>query len=62
MIIFMEIAGNGFLRLITRMAGVLDVAVDLGHSPEYNHRFWKDFRRAVKKANPEAVDLSGALW
>lgn len=26
----------------------LDVAADLGHSPEYNHRFWKMFRKAVK--------------
>ena len=22
----------------------LDVAADLGHSPEFNHKFWKDFR------------------
>lgn len=36
----------------------LDVAADLGHSPEYNHKFWQDFRRAVKKANPEAVILA----
>lgn len=33
----------------------LDVAADLGHSPEFNHKFWKDFRKAVKEANPEAV-------
>ncbi len=33
----------------------LDVAADLGHSPEMNHRFWKDFRTAVKSANPDAV-------
>jgi len=36
----------------------LDVAADLGHSPEYNHNFWKDFRRAVKEANPEAIILA----
>ena len=36
----------------------LDVAADLGHSPELNHRFWKDFRKAVKEANPEAVILA----
>jgi alpha-glucosidase len=36
----------------------LDVAADLGHSPEYNHRFWKRFRREVKKANPEAIILA----
>ena len=36
----------------------LDVAADLGHSPEMNHRFWRDFRKAVKTANPEAVILA----
>ena len=36
----------------------LDVAADLGFSPEMNHRFWKDFRRVVKEANPEAVILA----
>ncbi len=36
----------------------LDVAADLGHSPEYNHRFWKRFRDEVKKANPEAIILA----
>ncbi len=36
----------------------LDVAADLGHSPEYNHMFWKEFRRAVKNANPNAVVLA----
>ncbi len=36
----------------------LDVAADLGHSPEYNHRFWKKFRRIVKKANPDALILA----
>lgn len=33
----------------------LDVAADLGHSNEYNHEFWKKFRRTVKNANPEAI-------
>ncbi len=33
----------------------LDVAADLGHSVEYNHQFWRDFRKAVKEANPDAV-------
>jgi alpha-glucosidase len=32
----------------------LDVAADLGHSPEYNHKFWKMFRSRVRSANPEA--------
>lgn len=36
----------------------LDVAADLGHSPEYNHYFWKEFRRVVKQANPEAIILA----
>ena len=33
----------------------LDVAADLGHSPEFNHQFWKKFRAEVKRANPEAL-------
>jgi len=36
----------------------LDVAADLGYSKEMNHRFWKDFRQAVKEANPEAIILA----
>ncbi len=36
----------------------LDVAADLGHSPEYNHKFWKMFRAAVKEANPKAIVLA----
>lgn len=36
----------------------LDVAADLGHSTEYNHKFWKLFRTRVKKANPNALILS----
>ena len=36
----------------------LDVAADLGHSPEFNHQFWKDFRKAVRDANPEAIVLA----
>lgn len=36
----------------------LDVAADLGHSPEYNHYFWQEFRRAVREANPEAIVLA----
>ena len=31
---------------------------DLGHSQEYNHQFWKKFRKAVKEANPEALILA----
>ncbi len=36
----------------------LDVAADLGHSPQYNHNFWKKFRKAVKEANPKAIILA----
>ena len=36
----------------------LDVAADLGRSNEYNHDFWKKFRRAVKDANPSALILA----
>lgn len=36
----------------------LDVAADLGHTPEYNHKFWREFRRAVKASNPEAIILA----
>ncbi|MCD8336578.1 MAG: glycoside hydrolase family 13 protein [Lachnospiraceae bacterium] len=36
----------------------LDVAADLGFSAEYNHRFWKKFRNAVKAANPDAIILA----
>lgn len=36
----------------------LDVAADLGFSPEFNHHFWQEFRKAVKEANPEAIILA----
>ncbi|MCM1102331.1 MAG: glycoside hydrolase family 13 protein [Acetatifactor muris] len=36
----------------------LDVAADLGHSQDFNHRFWQDFRKAVKEANPDAIILA----
>ena len=36
----------------------LDVASDLGHSEAFNHRFWKRFRHAVKRANPDALILA----
>ncbi|MFP3155919.1 glycoside hydrolase family 13 protein [Lachnospiraceae bacterium ZAX-1] len=36
----------------------LDVAADLGHSKEFNHQFWRDFRTAVKQANPQALILA----
>ncbi len=36
----------------------LDVAADLGHTPEFNHSFWKEFRKTVKMANPDAIILA----
>lgn len=36
----------------------LDVAADLGYTEEFNHRFWRDFRSRVKKANPDAIILA----
>jgi len=36
----------------------LDVAADLGYSEDYNHQFWRDFRTAVKDANPDAIILA----
>lgn len=36
----------------------LDVAADLGNSREFNHSFWKKFRKAVRRANPNALILA----
>ena len=36
----------------------LDVAADLGFSSEYNHEFWRKFRKVVKEANPDALILA----
>lgn len=36
----------------------LDVAADLGHTAEYNHEFWRKFRRAVKEVNPDVLILA----
>ena len=36
----------------------LDVAADLGQSKEYNHEFWKKFRKTVKETKPEALILA----
>lgn len=36
----------------------LDVAADLGHSEDFNHEFWRRFRKAVKQANPDAIILA----
>ena len=36
----------------------LDVAADLGHVEDFNHRFWRRFRNTVKTANPNALILA----
>lgn len=36
----------------------LDVAADLGLSKEFNMKFWRDFRKVVKNANPNAVIIA----
>lgn len=33
----------------------LDVAADLGHSEQVNHKFWQAFHQKVRSANPEAI-------
>ncbi len=33
----------------------LDVAADLGHSTDFNHKFWQNFRARVKAVNPDAL-------
>lgn len=36
----------------------LDVAADLGRSEEFNHKFWRKFRKNVRMANPEVLILA----
>ena len=36
----------------------LDVAADLGHSAEFNHSFWREFRKRVKAANPDLIIIA----
>lgn len=36
----------------------LDVAADLGKTMDYNHNFWREFRKTVKEANPNAIILA----
>ncbi len=36
----------------------LDVAADLGKTLDYNHGFWRKFRKVVKEANPNAIILA----
>ncbi|MDA3846710.1 MAG: glycoside hydrolase family 13 protein [Vallitaleaceae bacterium] len=36
----------------------LDVAADLGYTKEFNHQFWRDYRKSVKGANSEALIIA----
>ena len=36
----------------------LDVAADLGYSNEYNHMFWKRFRKEIKSVNQDVLILA----
>ncbi|MDO5444148.1 MAG: glycoside hydrolase family 13 protein [Eubacteriales bacterium] len=36
----------------------LDVAADLGHSTEFNHLFWKEFRNRIKAVNPDILIIA----
>ena len=36
----------------------LDVAADLGHTPEFNHKFWRIFRKRVKAINPDVLIIA----
>ena len=36
----------------------LDVAADLGHSEEFNHKFWREFRRRLKSINPNLLIIA----
>ncbi len=36
----------------------LDVAADLGHTNEYNHAFWKRFRKEIKSVRKDALILA----
>ncbi|MBR1497619.1 MAG: alpha-glycosidase [Oscillospiraceae bacterium] len=36
----------------------LDVAADLGHSAQFNHTFWQEFRRRLKEVNPNLLIIA----
>ncbi len=36
----------------------MDVAADLGHTEEFNHSFWKRFRKALKTVNPNLLIIA----
>ncbi len=51
----MRIAGKWVSAPYNADGWRLDVAADLGVTKAFNHRFWKDFRKAVREENPEAL-------
>ena len=53
----MGLAAGGHLRQVGD-GNHLHLAADLGHTSEYNHKFWQEFRKTVKTANPEAIILA----
>ena len=53
-----EVAAKGVAPPYDADGWRLDVAADLGHSEEFNHKFWRAFRETVKKANPEAIIIA----
>ncbi len=54
----LEIAGKWVSAPYNVDGWRLDVAADLGHSQDFNHHFWQEFRRVVKEANPDAIILA----
>ncbi len=54
----LEIAGKWVSSPYNVDGWRLDVAADLGHSQDFNHHFWQEFRRVVKEANPDAIILA----
>jgi alpha-glucosidase len=54
----MEVAEKWVLPPFNADGWRLDVAADLGYSKSYNHKFWREFRKHVKSANPQALILA----
>ena len=54
----LEIAGKWMKPPYEADGWRLDVAADLGHSRQYNHEFWRDFRRTVKEAGKDRFILA----
>lgn len=58
MIILLISDANGLALHSIVMAGVWTWSLTLDILEEYNHRFWRDFRSAVREANPDAIILA----